>query len=104
MSFVHFAKSEKGKDLLMVGNYKYAFQKILSGGIKRWTCASRSKIIKCSAIAKTQGISETVVDVSGNHSHDPTCEADLNRYVIYYFCITKIGILLILFFCWIDKI
>lgn len=82
MSCVRFTKSERGRDLLVIDNYKYAFQKTLSGGIKRWTCISRSKIIKCSAFVKTEGSSETVVEISGNHSHNPICEADLNRYVI----------------------
>lgn len=79
MSCLQFIKSERGKDLLVLNNYKYAFQKVLSGGIQRWTCASRSKTVKCSAFLKTEGSSKTVVQISDKHSHDPINEADLNR-------------------------
>lgn len=79
MASVKFALSEKGKELIVIDNFKFRYHKELSGGVKRWVCSFGSK---CPAFLKTDGKSNVIVQLSDNHNHEPLCEKVLNRNLL----------------------
>ena len=70
-------RSEKGKDLLVIKDFKFRFQKILPGSMERWCCTFK----KCKCYVK---FNENGEIFGGNvrHNHEADSEACLNRQIL----------------------
>uniref|UniRef100_A0A8D8VV18 FLYWCH-type domain-containing protein n=1 Tax=Cacopsylla melanoneura TaxID=428564 RepID=A0A8D8VV18_9HEMI len=64
MLSVHKMMSEKGKDLIVVNNFKFRFHKSLAHGIKRWSCVEK----KCKSFIKTDEF-DCVLEFPKEHDH-----------------------------------
>nr|CAI5853672.1 unnamed protein product [Callosobruchus analis] len=78
--------SEKGKQLLVVNNFKYSFQKCLKSGERRWICLNK----KCKSFILSLGEMEnvTVTKHITEHCHEANLEK-LNRQIVSSSCKRK---------------
>nr|CAI5835822.1 unnamed protein product [Callosobruchus analis] len=78
--------SEKGKQLLVVNNFKYSFQKCLKSGERRWICLNK----KCKSFILSLGEIEnvTVTNHITEHCHEANPEK-LNRQIVSSSCKRK---------------
>lgn len=66
--------SEKGKTLLVIDNFKFRYQKPLSGNVKRWACVKRD----CKAFLKTDQNNEVLSSMQ-THNHGSESLQIFNR-------------------------
>lgn len=80
---VNIILSEKGKQLLVVNNFKYCFHKCLKSGEKRWTCTNK----KCKSFILSLGEMKniTITKYIEEHCHDANIEK-LNRQIVSSSC------------------
>nr|XP_018899667.1 PREDICTED: uncharacterized protein LOC109032143 isoform X4 [Bemisia tabaci] len=67
--------SEKGKQLILIENFKFGYHKKLAGDVSRWKCVNR----RCRAFLKMDGKRDIVLEKRLEHNHAAATESSLLR-------------------------